>query len=105
VTAMAYQDPVNSSRPPRRAQDDADRQQPRPSRGGEIIGFFGVVCVGVGIWLLSAWAVMITVGVIHAQWIHALPTIGFRLSMLLSALWVGRSIAVGVLNSIAKDAK
>lgn len=39
---------------------------------------------GVIQWVLSAWVLMITIGVIRAEWLHNVPTIGYGCSLLIA---------------------
>lgn len=39
-----------------------------------------------GSMLLVAWAIMLAVGIVHAEWIPALPPIGFALTVMLVAV-------------------
>lgn len=53
-------------------------------------------------WLVTAWLLMLAVGVVRAEWIPALPTIGFRLALLLSMLVTVRAIVAAFLGKIGK---
>lgn len=53
-------------------------------------------------WLVSAWMLMLAVGVVHIEWIPQLPTIGFGLALLLSFLWMIRALAAVVLGQVVK---
>ncbi len=43
-------------------------------------------------WLVTGWVLMLVVGIVHAEWIPQLPTIGFGLALLLAGVQ-----AVGVI--------
>lgn len=51
-----------------------------------------------GAWLIGAWFLMITVGVIHAEWFTALPPVGYGVALLISAL---SGIKAGTLSAVA----
>lgn len=53
-------------------------------------------------WLVTAWMLMLAVGVVHAEWIPQLPTIGFGLALLLSFLLVVRALVSATLAEISK---
>jgi hypothetical protein len=53
-------------------------------------------------WLVSSWLLMLGVGIIHADWVHALPTIGFPISLLLNALAVIRVMAAATSQVMVK---
>ena len=55
-----------------------------------------------GLWLAGAWAFMLTVGVVHADWIPQLPTVSYRVALLLSAIAVMRTFAGAFIGSISK---
>lgn len=44
---------------------------------------------------VAGWVFMLTVGVIHAQWLHTMPTIGFGPAILVSILV---SLTINTLN-------
>lgn len=58
--------------------------------------FFAGLAVVVISWLASAWMFMLLVGVVHAEWLPQLPTIGYGLALLLGAL-TSAAIAVRAL--------
>lgn len=53
-------------------------------------------------WLVTGWMLMLIVGVVHAEWIPQLPTIGFGLALLLSALTLVRALLSAVLAEVGK---
>lgn len=53
-------------------------------------------------WLTTAWMLMLAVGVVHAEWIPQLPTIGFGLALLLSTLAMIRALVTAALGEIGK---
>lgn len=57
-----------------------------------------------GYWLAGAWFFMLTVGVIHAQWIPALPTIGFRVALVVGGVLGASAIIRSVLAVMLKEA-
>lgn len=58
------------------------------------------IAVVAASWLITAWLLMVTVGVVHAVWIPQLPTVGFAVALLLSALITARSAIAGILQGI-----
>lgn len=70
--------------------------------------FLAKLTLLAALWLTGAWTLMLGVGIIHADWIPWLPTIGFPTALLLSALTFVRSVvamAVGYANKAAGDRK
>ncbi len=53
-------------------------------------------------WLMTAWMLMLLVGVVHAEWIPQLPTIGFGLALLLGFLTMVRALVAAVLAEVGK---
>lgn len=53
-------------------------------------------------WLMTAWMLMLMVGVVHAEWIPQLPTIGFGLALLLAFLTMVRALVAAVLAEVGK---
>jgi hypothetical protein len=53
-------------------------------------------------WLLGAWMFMLMVGVVHAEWLPQLPTIGFGLALLLSALVTVRALFAALVAEVGK---
>lgn len=53
-------------------------------------------------WLMTAWMLMLMVGVVHAEWIPQLPTIGFGLALLLAFLTMVRAMVAAVLGEVGK---
>jgi hypothetical protein len=66
------------------------------------VKFVAELALLAAMWLTSAWVLMIGVGIVHADWIPALPTIGFRTAMLLSLLVVGRLTVAATLVEVRK---
>jgi len=75
------------------ADAESLHQSPRPSCFGDLI--IGLAFV-VGGLFVGAWLFMLAVGVVHGEWVHGLPTIGywssvkvcaFGLPLLLSPIW------------------
>lgn len=62
--------------------------------GGAIALAVGVVLLAVLAGAAGGWLLMLTVGVIHAVWIHALPTIGFKSAVLVSVMLYLTHLAV-----------
>lgn len=54
-------------------------------------------------WLIGAWSLMLSVGVIHAEWIPQLPTVGFPTALLLGALLMARTVIGEVLKAVAVE--
>jgi hypothetical protein len=50
------------------------------------------------LWLTGAWLLMLGVGIVHADWIPWLPTIGFPTALLLSLLSFARSLVAMVVG-------
>lgn len=48
--------------------------------------FFAVLATALAVAALNGWVFMLTVGVVHAEWIPALPTIGFGPAVLVATL-------------------
>jgi hypothetical protein len=55
-------------------------------------------------WLVSAWGEMLTVGVVHAQWWHFVPTMGYHTSLAITAVICVFAFGVGVAGEVAKEA-
>jgi hypothetical protein len=51
-------------------------------------------------WLFSAWMLMLIVGIVHAEWLPQLPTIGFGLACLLGLFSPAALTVRAVLASI-----
>lgn len=60
-----------------------------------MIKALAIVPLAAGTWLLGAWFTMLLIGVVHAQWIPFLPTIGYTTAIVISAL-TGTSMLVRV---------
>lgn len=45
----------------------------------------GLAMLAIG-WTLSAWLLMLTVGVIHDEWLPALPPVGYATAFVLTVL-------------------
>lgn len=69
----------------------ADRQRRREKRAGWI----GVL----GSFFLVSWLIMLGVGIAHARWIYALPTIDYGTTMLL----LGMFYAVLIARALGKE--
>lgn len=65
--------------------------------------FIAELAAVAGMCLASAWLLMIGVGIVHADWITALPTIGFRTAVLLSMLGVVRAATAVALDAVRKS--
>lgn len=48
--------------------------------------FLVIIAFAIGGWLLSAWALMLFVGVLHHEWWAVIPTMGYDTALLASAL-------------------
>lgn len=57
----------------------------------------------VAAWVVSAWVLMVTVGVVHAEWIPQLPTIGFGVALLLASLTGLRAVLGAVFKAAAES--
>lgn len=51
----------------------------------------------------GAWILMLLVGVIHADWLPALPTISYRTALLIGALLYVQALIRGLAGVIVKD--
>ncbi len=49
----------------------------------------------------AAWMLMIAVGIVHGDWIPALPTIGYGTSLILTAIAVGTHYVIDLVNFTA----
>lgn len=55
--------------------------------------FTGVLAIGLGAMTLVAWLLMLVVGVVHADWLTAVPTIGYGTALLIcSLIWAQQMI-------------
>jgi hypothetical protein len=61
-----------------------------------------VLSLTIASWLISAWTLMLTVGIVHAEWIPQLPTIGFRLALLLAGIFFIRAVIAAVFTEVLK---
>lgn len=48
-------------------------------------GFLSLVCLAAAA-LISAWGLMIVVGIVHADWIPALPMLGFGTALTITSV-------------------
>lgn len=53
-------------------------------------------------WLVGSWMLMLTVGIVHAEWIPQLPTIGYRLALLLTTISLVRVVLGSMLGGLGK---
>jgi hypothetical protein len=53
-------------------------QNPRSSCFGSLVTFLALLAGGL---FLGAWLFMLAVGVVHSEWVHSLPTIGYWASV------------------------
>jgi hypothetical protein len=67
-----------------------------------VIEFLGVVAAVALGWLCSAWLLMLTIGIAHAQWVPALPTIGFVPALLIAGLLAARMVVTASCLQIIK---
>lgn len=77
--SVDYAEVVRLARKGRRAEQ----------RGAAAKGCMTVLIVGALNGLFAGWMLMLGAGVIHAEWIHQLPTIGFWWAVLIG--WLLRS--------------
>lgn len=61
----------------------------------------GAIVIG---WPLSAYLLMIIVGVIRAEWIPFLPTVGYPAALLLTVLLGARAMTGGLIAALIQDA-
>lgn len=55
--------------------------------------FAGVLAIGAGAMALVAWILMLIIGAVHADWLPAVPTIGYRTALLIcSLMWAQQMI-------------
>lgn len=55
--------------------------------GGEISkALFVVACVIAAMVVLESWLLMLIVGIVHLNWWHLVPTMGFNTALVLAAL-------------------
>lgn len=60
-----------------------------------------VAMMGVS-WVVSAWLLMIGVGIVHLHWLTSLPTIGFAFSLILCSLLFARSFFGATMAEVIK---
>lgn len=51
-----------------------------------MIKFLAVLAILAGAWAAGAWFLMITVGIVHAEWVPAVPPVSYNVSLLLTTL-------------------
>lgn len=51
-------------------------------------------------WIVTAWTLMVGVGVVHAEWLPQLPTIGFGTALLFSTLLTVHAVVKMVFSVI-----
>lgn len=59
-----------------------------------------VLAIVAGI-LYDAWVFMISVGIVHAEWLPMLPTIGFGASVAIVTLFALMAIPAWIINALA----
>jgi hypothetical protein len=67
----------------------------------EFLAAVGAIVIG---WPISAYMLMIIAGVIRAEWIPALPTIGYPAALLLTVLLAARAMVGGLVAALIKSA-
>lgn len=64
--------------------------------------FLSSVALLTIMWLVTAYTLMLGVGIVHAEWISGLPTIGFGLALLLATLGVARAVVAAIVSELMK---
>jgi len=59
----------------------------------------------LGLWLLSAWALMIMAGVAHDGWWSFVPSMGWTVSMEIAALWLAIAVFGGIFQALGAVAR
>lgn len=54
-------------------------------------------------WLVGAWSLMLTVGIIHGAWIPQLPTIGYATALVIGTVAAAAGIMRGVIVTMIKE--
>jgi MFS-type transporter involved in bile tolerance (Atg22 family) len=51
----------------------------------KVTGVIALILAGiVALYLASAWLLMLTVGMVHGEWLHSLPTMGWHAAWVLA---------------------
>jgi hypothetical protein len=81
---------------------DQTRRQRRDKIRKAVGGCTAFLILAAGLWALRAWMFMLAVGVIHAEWLPRVPTLGYWWAGLVAWLLCG-ALATG--TSAKKDDK
>lgn len=71
-----------------------------------MVKFLALIPLVAGAWLITAWVLMINAGIVHHEWISALPPIGFTTAAVISGVSmlgvVVRLFVAGAIQAVAK---
>ncbi len=62
--------------------------------------WFAALCLAVTEWLIFTWIFMVIVGIIHADWLPEVPTVGYGFTLLLSGIIWGSNFVRALLSAL-----
>lgn len=65
--------------------------------------FLAFMALLVAAWIFAAWMLMLTVGVVHLHWIPQLPTLSFKVALLLATLVFTRAFVLAIFTTASKE--
>ena len=65
----------------------------------KFLAFLAIIAAAIPV---ASWLFMIIIGVIHAEWIPACPTIGYGWAVALGALFAARALVGSIAGACAK---
>jgi len=72
-------------------------------RLGRRHGYLKMLAAAVLVNIALAWTLMIAVGILHASWWHAVPTMAYHTASIVTGLAIAATAAVAIIVQTARD--